>query len=471
MSFLIYFDESNKLDSPNKQYSYYGAYGGNLDTMFEITKNIKDIYKNLKTKSEMHFNTYDSGEYIKKYFQVLNHVINQEIAMNILIINNQDAAKSARKMDLSIPDLRDLFYTKIPERLFYGLIRNLNVDETQDIRIKVDDATEYRTLDVYDNIKKQMNAHSAYRNKDYKVSSILGKKSDYSIPLQIMDTFMGIIVFLMEEQYYDSSISSQSRSDLIYRFLIEGNNIEKFKNQITLFKWEGNEEKMIKIPISDYISTFLTYKTQYDLQEMIKLQSAVSKPTDEEKELSYGEKIKMYHRILGYSNRQRNTLLGYLSELDNGDRNYYLRPYANITSMETKVKIEENVSRVYQLKGLTDEKYRYGFKLGKVIKNNISNEEILSGRIDYQYLINQQKVKDSSFTANMIPTDYWKSRPETICGEIKIYLDEKEVFHTVVKSKENKKIEINLKNATNLRIVATGTMIGIVNPKILKDTY
>lgn len=472
MSFLIYFDESNKLDSPNKKYSYYGAYGGSLGTMYGITKNVKNIYKLLKTKSEMHFNTYDSSEYVKKYFQVLNYVIDQEIAMNILIVNNADATKSADRMSIDTTGLRDLFYTKIPERLFYGVTRNLN--GIQDVRIKVDDATEYRTLKVYQKLKEQMNAHSAYRNKGYNVSSVLGKKSNYSIPLQIIDTFMGIIVFLMEESYYEDSISSKAKSDLIYRFLIEKDNITKFQNQITLYKWEGNEEKMVPLPISEYLSSFLTYKTQYDIQELAKFQKIIIENSAENE--THAVKMKGYRVKMGYKNREANTLMGYLSQLETGDRNFYLRPFMNVVAMKKEKLIQEDkVSKIYQFKDIHDNKYKEGFKVGKIlITHNEGKQRIekAPGILDYEYLINNVKAKDKTFKTTICTEEYWKRKVNTTCGEIRIFLDDQLTLEEKITSlQEPLEIEIDVENISKLRIQVTGLMIGVINPIFIKATY
>lgn len=67
MDYEIYFDESNKLDSPGKDYSYYGAFGIDSPTVSTIQEEMEYIFSSLHTKSELHFNTYKSNE-IKKYF-------------------------------------------------------------------------------------------------------------------------------------------------------------------------------------------------------------------------------------------------------------------------------------------------------------------------------------------------------------------------------------------------------------------
>lgn len=241
LGFLIYFDESNKIDQPGKRYSYYGGYGGMDSTIATITKCVRDIYKTLGTRSELHFREYTHDKHVKKYFKILNHVINQEVNINIIIVDNIDAKEISQQMNLSIMELRNLFYIKIPERLFYGMTRHIDLSKNKNVKITVDRNDEYRVLRLYSKVKEQMNAHSVYRNKRYKIESVRSQASNDSIPLQIIDTFMGIVVFLMEQLYTESSNSAIIKSDLIYRFLSEGCNVERFQKQIKLFKWTGNE--------------------------------------------------------------------------------------------------------------------------------------------------------------------------------------------------------------------------------------
>ncbi|WP_308637332.1 DUF3800 domain-containing protein [Paenibacillus silvisoli] len=231
MSFLIYFDEANKIDQPGKDYTYYGSYGGMDTTLASITRSIRDIHKALSTNSELHFREYNHDQYLKKYFKVLHHVINQDININILIVSNTEARAIAQHMNLSMLELRSLFYIKIPERLFYGVTRHLSLPSNIDVKISVDRNDEYRVLRLYSKIKEQMNAHSVYRNKRYKIESVRSHASHESFPLQIIDTFMGMVVFLMERAYMENSDASIIKSDLIYRFYLRLRILNDFKSR------------------------------------------------------------------------------------------------------------------------------------------------------------------------------------------------------------------------------------------------
>lgn len=319
MKYLIYFDESNKLDQFNKEFSYYGAYSGSDTSFANIVKKVRDIYKKNNSLSELHFTEYNKDRNIKKYFQTLDAVINEDIQINILIVNNEDALASANNIGLTITELRELFYIKIPERLFYGMTRHLVRllhEGIIDVSIKIDRNNEYDKLDLNNKLIEQMNAHSAYRNKNYRVNKVISQDSEKSIPLQIVDTFMGIVVYLLEKGYLEDSDAAIVKSDLIYRFLSTGENLVRFQNQIKLFKWTGNEE-LTQINISDHLSPFMVYKTEYDINEIVKIQNILSRNS----EIS----TKELRERIEYPNTMLKMLLGYKDQISGYGRNTFLR--------------------------------------------------------------------------------------------------------------------------------------------------
>jgi len=105
--------------------------------------------------------------------------------------------------------------------------------------------------------------------------------------------------------------------DTVYRFLSEVENLERFQRQ--LFKWEGNE-LLSEIPASNYISKFMVYKTQYDVKEMIRLQSILQRYP--------GKGTREYRLLMEYPNTRMRMLLGYKDEIEGKGRNCCLHlPY------------------------------------------------------------------------------------------------------------------------------------------------
>ncbi|MCG0050439.1 DUF3800 domain-containing protein [Priestia aryabhattai] len=316
MNYEIYFDEANKLDQPTGGYSYYGAYGSESEKIVKLTEGIEKIFADLRTSSELHFVKYTKDTNIKKYFKVLNYLMEQDFCINIFIVNNDQAKITADKMNVDLSIMRSLFYVKIPERLFYGITRSLT--SGTDISLFVDANDEYDKLDLYSKLKEQMNAHSAYRNKCYKITEATSLDSKESIPLQIIDTIIGVVVFLFEKSYLEQSDIASIKSDLIYRFLIEDDNIEKIQQRLTLFKWDNQEDQITSISIGDYISNFLVYKTQEDIKAMNKLKELMIKNVDL-------TRVSDYRKLMEYKNTQHRIIQGYIDEILYNDRNYSLR--------------------------------------------------------------------------------------------------------------------------------------------------
>jgi hypothetical protein len=319
MNYLIYFDESNKIDQFNKDFSYYGGYGGTDTSLASIVKKINHLNKDMNSTSELHFREYTKDRHIKKYFKTLHTVINENIRINILIVNNEDALRAAEKIKLNKQELRELFYIKIPERLFYGLTRDFShlesADELINVKIKIDRNDEYEKIELNKKLIEQMNAHSAYRNKNYRVTKVISHDSKKSIPLQIIDTFIGIVVFLLEKSYLINTDVSKIKSDLIYRFLCEQDNLVKFQNQIRLFQWTGKEE-LTPINISEHLSPFIVHKTNFDIEQIIKIQAILEKDPE--------IKTKELREKMEYPNTMLRQLLGYKDQITGIGRNTFL---------------------------------------------------------------------------------------------------------------------------------------------------
>lgn len=325
MEYSIYFDESNKIDSPDKTYSYYGAFGIETEVVDTIVEDIKEILDAIGSKSELHFNNYMSN-HIRKYFQVLNYFLQKKVDINLYIVNNQKFIETGERLSLGIQELRKYFYVKIPERLFYGIVRHIS--EIELLSVYMDDNTEYETLDVYNQVKDQMNAHSLYRNKGYIVKEVKGLSSEDSVMVQIIDSFMGIIVFILEKDYMEQSIAKRAKADLIYRLLIENDNVVKFQNMIKLFLWNGESEKIDIIYLSSKITEFLIYMNFQDAKNIQKIQELYLKFNC--KEMDFRQKRDLLRREIPCSTSELQIYLGYAMQVEHSDRNKFLRKSSKI---------------------------------------------------------------------------------------------------------------------------------------------
>lgn len=334
MGYTIFFDESKKIDDCSR-YSYYGAIAIEEAEIQVIEKQIDVMLEGLNKTSELHFVNYKGAD-IQKYFQVLNYFLScSNLKINIYRLDNEAYFRLGRTLNFSEVDLRQYFYVKIPERLFYGLVRDN--DQIDGLTVVMDDSTEYHSLGVFDSIRDQMNAHSLYRGKHYQVSSIEGLDSKESRLLQVLDVILGIVVYLLEEGYHVESHVSRNKRDLIYRLLCYDDNLERFHDMVSIITWAGT---LTNIEFSRITSQFLINCQKGEVFEMLDVQQFYNTYQEKLKALASDDRhgriglLKAYFQNPYAESNQKltNTLvelfLGHLCQLEFNDRNKYLRSFA-----------------------------------------------------------------------------------------------------------------------------------------------
>lgn len=334
VAYVIYFDESKKIDRESN-FSYYGAISIESDILSQVESNIESILQELHRTGELHFVDYKPSE-IVKYFQVFNYFLScTEIKFNIYRVNNDQYFELGDRLGFSDKELRKYFYVKIPERLFYGLVRN-KVD-IKSVEIIMDKSSEYETFGVFDQIENQMNAHSLYRGKPYRVSSIKGIDSQSSRMLQVLDVILGIVVFLLERKFYTcSSYRELNKQDFIYRLLTTGDNLFHFVEMVSIYSWNQDSIKSAgSIDFRPAISDFLTISHQRDFVTMEAVYRFFIERETEIKKLSSSDRsfrIKLSKQYLknpysadhSLGNNLVELFLGVLPQVEFKDRNKFL---------------------------------------------------------------------------------------------------------------------------------------------------
>ncbi|KIL77472.1 hypothetical protein [Bacillus badius] len=138
------------------------------------------------------------------------------------------------------------------------------------------------------------------------------KESHQSIEIQMIDMFLGLVVYIIEQSYLDKSKKDIVKSELLYRFLNLEQNLQKFQRQITIYQW-GGSDIIEQISLSDYLSAFMQFKAKYDIEQMqLIMKTRMQHPQITTKEL---------RNVIGYSSNMLQQMLGYIRQLDNLDRN------------------------------------------------------------------------------------------------------------------------------------------------------
>lgn len=223
-------------------------------------------------KAPIHFTDYNgygkSPERFKQLISLgLKHI--DGIQFNVINYDINLIEKIAQPIKTVLHDIVPLtIYNKFPERLIYGLLRKYGQHAYLDARIYIENDSTYNkklspaldntpainSKDLSDTLKYQLNIQAVYRNESYKVSSVnyLTKRVEYGI--ELTDTLLGIIRFIIENSQNNSSRIKAKRQLIIE--LLETTSLKKFLlHNTSYFEWNNNDQ-LNQIPFSTYLNLF-----------------------------------------------------------------------------------------------------------------------------------------------------------------------------------------------------------------------
>lgn len=281
MSFELYFDESNKLDQFRSTFSYYGIIGCSHSDRKKI-----DSYKNdIGFSAELHFVDFNLS-LVNYYLDIFKYSLDF-VKTNIYIVNNEYAiAVGEEKLQHNATAIRNLLYTKIPERLIYGVLRTGSDFQNIDIYIdkwdgygnenseffseensikfksiiesnkfnhekKIKECNKminqiYNHVQLTKTLREQLNAQAMYRGLNYKVDRCKQAKSDDFIGLQIIDIILGIFSFLFEEKYLE--MPKNIEVDIMNNIL---DKLELNERELINSAYKKDEKYKLILPIDD----------------------------------------------------------------------------------------------------------------------------------------------------------------------------------------------------------------------------
>lgn len=283
MSFEIYFDESNKLDKKSGENAYYGVIGweNSIRNSFDTFMIENKIFK------ELHFTEFNLDK-VEKYLKAIEYILNKTEA-NFYIVNKEEAFKMGTKIGINERELRRLFYIKIPERLIYGMTRKMK--ELTPVDIYIDSSDEYgepneemwcnkvfleklkklcitgvenqnnlikahidkqmNHIQLPKTLKSQLNAQALYRGLNYSVNTVDQIDSKSSKSLQIIDILLGVVKFLVEEEYLNPSeeLSIDRMKDVFHNPILNEEEKEFIKScyDYRIIKKTGEENYILNL--------------------------------------------------------------------------------------------------------------------------------------------------------------------------------------------------------------------------------
>lgn len=267
----IFYDESGK---QNEKMHFMGAV---LipDRIYKQKNDHEALNKLILEGSKpLHFTDYNGYKNAPRRFkQLITQSLEHIEGMQFNVIN-YDINKIENLAKPIKPVLKDIvamtIYNKFPERLIYGLLRKYGQHVYLNAEIHIEEDSTYNSekksekgeahsitsKNLDDTLLNQLNIQAVYRNESYKVQSVdfLNKRMEYGI--ELTDTLLGIVRFIIENNQGESGRERAKRKLILD--LLETTNLKKFllKNT-TYYEWDQNDQ-LKSIPFSTYLNLFLS---------------------------------------------------------------------------------------------------------------------------------------------------------------------------------------------------------------------
>ncbi|KAA8327064.1 hypothetical protein [Leuconostoc carnosum] len=185
----IFMDESGK----DNDISLFG--GVSIPTNNYNTPAIQQLNTKLVNgELHFHFTKYTRYEF-QNYYDLIHAFlsISDSISINIIAWKKQIFTQHGLLSDL----YGDMVYSKIPERVCYGLLRNHSNLVEINADLFIENSTEYQNRKLNQSIKQQVNTHALYRYDLFRIRKSLLAEKNVQIGLEFTDTLIGIIRFIM----------------------------------------------------------------------------------------------------------------------------------------------------------------------------------------------------------------------------------------------------------------------------------
>lgn len=242
----IFFDESGKqADRPT---TMGGLLIPSLVYDNEIIQKIND--KLNKKEFHLHWKNYSGHSETKALIkESIDSIMKFSSLISFNIINYK------KPIDKNCDQLlfEDMIYTKLPERILYGLLRDHGNNAKIDVEIFIERATEYEKRKLKEKITQLLNIHAIYRGQNYNIINCYYKEKNEEIGVEITDLLLGIIRSIILNK--DDSNKSKRKNELIVE-LLKNKNFYSFLLNINYFEW-SNDNDLKKIDFKHYIQLFL----------------------------------------------------------------------------------------------------------------------------------------------------------------------------------------------------------------------
>lgn len=159
-----------------------------------------------------------------------------------------------------------MVYTKIPERIFYGLLRHFGKDVYIKSKIFIEREGKYEKYNLETRLKDNLNTQSLYRAEQFWVTNCKMVNKGEMIGVELVDLLLGIIRLILTNKPLpmDLSIEEYSKRELKGVYMKTQLVIELLKNPdfydfirgIKYYEWDSNKQ-LYEVTFGDYLDLFM----------------------------------------------------------------------------------------------------------------------------------------------------------------------------------------------------------------------
>lgn len=241
----LFFDESGKNKDKCK------LMGGLLipKNIYEVEEITKKNIELQKAKYKLHFTDYNKMDK-ERYIDVINTFFKYQHFCEMIIINYHDPNGLYEK-----DEVKKMYYRKLPERIFYGLLRNKGFYIETFADLYIEKANEYVIdTELHKTIVTTLNEQALYRGEKFKIKSFNYKEKNEEIGVEITDLILGIVRNIMEYSPERKSNSYRDKIDLI-KCLLSIEQFWEFLSRIKIYEWTSSAT-LKEITFSQYLNVF-----------------------------------------------------------------------------------------------------------------------------------------------------------------------------------------------------------------------
>lgn len=156
--------------------------------------------------------------------------------------------------------VKKMIYYKLPERIFYGLLRSQGCERQIQAKIYIEEATEYKNINFKEHIKDNLNIHSLYRGENFWIKDCNYFTKNVEIGVELTDLILGILRTIIIN---DCNSNSKIERNTLVLELLKNQHFYNFICNIKYFEWV-NSHTLDKIEFENYVKIFLSDKITHE---------------------------------------------------------------------------------------------------------------------------------------------------------------------------------------------------------------